>query len=261
MWCLRASLSESSPWHDHDVYEFVTVMTAGGTLSTRERDVRLGAGDTLLLPPGVEHRFFVSPGEDIDIRLVCFTPSEASAYLAPQLVGRLTSAGDRLTRAGHTDESAVFELAMTIHEGLDFAAALSDWAKLGLLLAQHIERSALPPCGAYDARIATIVAWIDEHLDEAMTLASVSSHFGMSRSLLTREFRRYTGTSFVAYCNRRRLERAAGLMASGSASVAEAAFSAGFSNLSHFHRQFKTAYGMTPAAFSRKIRDDGGLNG
>ena len=58
-----------------------------------------------------------------------------------------------------------------------------------------------------------------------------------------------------------RLRRAAGLLASGDLSVAEAAFAAGFANLSHFHRQFKSAYGLTPAAFRRKIRDDGGLGG
>ena len=259
MWCLRASLSDPSPWHDHEIYEFVTVAASGGALSIPGSVCPLSAGDTLLIPPGLEHRFCMSPGEVIDVRLICFTPSEASAFLAPQLVGRLASAGGRLTRAHHADEAAYLALAATIREGLDFSAALSDWATLGLLLARHVEQSALPPGGAYDARLATIVAWIDENLDEAMSLAGLASHFGMSRSLLTREFRRYTGMSFVAYCNRRRLERAAGLMASVNGSVADAAFSAGFANLSHFHRQFKTAYGMTPAAFRRKIQDDGGL--
>ncbi|WP_026784083.1 AraC family transcriptional regulator [Pleomorphomonas koreensis] len=259
MWCLDAQLSESSPWHGHDVYEFVAVLMAGGALSTRDGNWPLRTGDTLLVPPGREHRFSVVAGETIRVRLVCFTLSDANAFLSPQLIGRLPATGGRLTQAGHADPAALLTLAASLREGLDDVAALGDWATLGLLLARHVERSALVPAGAYDGRLAALVAWLDEHLDEAVTLEAAASRFGMSRSLLSREFRRHTGLSFVGHCNRRRLERAAGLMASGDASVAEAAFAAGFANLSHFHRQFKSVYGLTPAAFRRKIRDDGGL--
>ena len=259
MWCLDAQLSEPSPWHGHDVYEFVAVLQSGGALSTRDGSSPLQTGDTLLVPPGREHRFSLAAGESIRVRLVCFTLADAKAFLSPQLAGRLPSAGGRLTRASHDDPEALLALAATLREGLDDAAALSDWASLGLMLARHVERSALTPAGAYGGRLAALIDWLDEHLDETVTLEAAASRFGMSRSLLAREFRRHTGLSFIGHCNRRRLERAAGLMAAGDASVAEAAFAAGFANLSHFHRQFKSVYGMTPAAFRRKIRDDGGV--
>ncbi len=235
------------------------MLAPGGALSTSDGDWPLSTGDTLLVPPGREHRFCVAAGETISVRLVCFTLADAKAFLSPQLVGRLPSADGRLTRASHDDPDALLALSATLREGLDDAAALSDWATLGLMLARHVERSALTPAGAYDGRLTALLAWLDDHLDEAVTLEAAANRFGMSRSLLSREFRRHTGLSFVGHCNRRRLERAAGLMAAGDASVAEAAFSAGFANLSHFHRQFKSVYGMTPAAFRRKIRDDGGM--
>ncbi len=259
MWCLDAQLSEPSPWHAHDVYEFVAVLAPGGSLSTREDDWPLRPGDTLLVPPGREHRFLVAVGESIHVRLICFTLSDAKVHLSPQLAGRLPPPGSRLTRASHDDGQGLLGLAATIREGLNEAAALGDWATLGLMLSRHVERLAPTPADAYGGRLAALIAWLDEHLEDTVTLEAAASRFGMSRSLLSREFRRQTGLSFVGHCNRRRLERAAGLLASGDLSVAEAAFAAGFANLSHFHRQFKSAYGLTPAAFRRKIRDDGGL--
>lgn len=261
MWCLDAQLFEPSPWHGHDVYEFVVVLAPGGMLSARDGDWPLRTGDTLLVPPGREHRFFVEAGESIRVRLVCFTLPDAKAYLSPQLTGRLSPPGSRPTRAGHDHPAALLGLAATMREGLNEVAALSDWATLGLMLSRHVERSAPTPAGAYGARLTALIAWLDAHLDEAVTLEAAASRFGMSRSLLSREFRRHTGLSFVGHCSRRRLERAAELMVAGGGSVAEAAFAAGFANLSHFHRQFKSVYGMTPAAFRRKIRDDGGLGG
>jgi AraC family transcriptional activator of mar-sox-rob regulon len=76
---------------------------------------------------------------------------------------------------------------------------------------------------------------------------------------LTKEFRHYTGKSFVDYCNARRVQRAAMILVTRPESVTQVAFDSGFSNLSHFHRQFKAHFGLTPAAFRHKVVDEGGL--
>ena len=81
----------------------------------------------------------------------------------------------------------------------------------------------------------------------------MGTQFGLSRSVLTREFRRHTGKSFIDYCNGRRIEKAAAILAAGKESVTQAALESGFANLSHFHRQIKAMYGLTPAAFRRQI--------
>ncbi len=80
----------------------------------------------------------------------------------------------------------------------------------------------------------------------------------MSRSLFTREFRRHTGMSFVEHCNTRRVEKAALLLSTTVLNITEVAFGSGFSNLSHFHRQFNANYGLTPRAFRRKMTEEGG---
>jgi AraC family transcriptional activator of mar-sox-rob regulon len=77
----------------------------------------------------------------------------------------------------------------------------------------------------------------------------------MSRSLLIREFKRHTGSSIVMYCNKRRTEKAARLLAGRTHSVTQIAFLCGYSNLSHFHRQFKERYGLTPGAFRSQVEN------
>ena len=98
--------------------------------------------------------------------------------------------------------------------------------------------------------------WLLNHLPEEINLDDIASTFALSRSLLTRSFRRHTGTSIVEYLNTRRLERAAVLLTSAAdESIARAAMDCGFSNLSHFHRCFKSAYGLTPAEFRRNFSE------
>jgi AraC-like DNA-binding protein len=50
----------------------------------------------------------------------------------------------------------------------------------------------------------------------------------------------------------RRLQRARRMIAAG-ASLAQIAIEAGFSDQSHFNRQFKKAFGMTPGRWSSLI--------
>jgi AraC-like DNA-binding protein len=130
------------------------------------------------------------------------------------------------------------------------------WGAINWLLALHGQAQKAPTEPAqqrYRQKIGDVCRWIDGRLAEPLKLDEVASQFGLSRSLLTREFRRHTAKSCVDYCNSRRVEKAAIRLVSANASLTSVALDSGFANLSHFHRQFKDCYGQTPAAFRRRI--------
>jgi AraC-like DNA-binding protein len=65
-----------------------------------------------------------------------------------------------------------------------------------------------------------------------------------------------TGTSYARYVLSRRLERARLLLAqAGSGTVAEIASACGFESLATFHRNFRSAYGMSPSDFRQSAND------
>jgi AraC-like DNA-binding protein len=131
------------------------------------------------------------------------------------------------------------------------------WSVISLLLASHVQ-DGYPAIDKsqrqHPNRIQDVCAWLAGHLDRECGLDEIASEFGLSRSLLTRAFRRHTGTSIVHYVNARRLEKAAVLLTSSKdRTITEAALESGLSNLSNFHRRFKAAYGFTPAEFRRNF--------
>lgn len=133
------------------------------------------------------------------------------------------------------------------------------WSAATLLLSLHAKAQHAVTDRSdhrYSAKIRDIAAWIESHLNEDVTIEQAASKFGLSRSLLTKEFRLYTGKSFVDYRNARRVQRAAMVLVRQSGSVTQAALESGFSNLSHFHRQFKAYFGLTPAAFRHKVLEE-----
>jgi AraC-like DNA-binding protein len=88
--------------------------------------------------------------------------------------------------------------------------------------------------------------------DEAPSLKKAAAHAGMSVSTFTRFFRRMTGESFISYMIGIQIHYACSLLRSTEYSVTEISERSGFSNLSHFNRQFLKATGMQPREYRRK---------
>ncbi len=98
------------------------------------------------------------------------------------------------------------------------------------------ERPALPEVPVYVA----------EHLHEGVRLADLARRLGYSPSHCSTLVRRTTGERFTALRRRMQLERAIGLLRSGT-SVKEAALAAGFSEPAYFSRVFARRFGVPPS--------------
>jgi AraC-like DNA-binding protein len=91
--------------------------------------------------------------------------------------------------------------------------------------------------------------YLDEHVCEQPSAATLERVTGVDRFALTRQFRRVFGTSPDRYRTQRRLALARRAIESGRPLVAVAA-QLGFADQSHLTRQFKRAYGFTPSAWA-----------
>lgn len=87
---------------------------------------------------------------------------------------------------------------------------------------------------------------LTEHPEENRSVSEYAALCDMSESGFRRLFRSCTGLSPIDYRNDLRLKNAKNKLQSGEYNVSEAAYAAGFSNLSFFIRLYKKAYGHTP---------------
>jgi signal transduction histidine kinase/DNA-binding response OmpR family regulator/streptogramin lyase len=85
--------------------------------------------------------------------------------------------------------------------------------------------------------------------DEDFTVEQLARQVAHSRGHLHRRLRALLDESPSDLVRRMRLERAAQLLAAGSGSVAEVAYSVGFKSVAHFSNSFNEHFGVRPSAY------------
>jgi AraC-like DNA-binding protein len=133
--------------------------------------------------------------------------------------------------------------------GLDEAAVLL--VEAFVRLAGNGARRERAPGVRERARMVDAALWIDENADEEIDLEGLAARAGLSAFHFLRLFRRVTGATPHQYLVRRRLARAAAMLAEETSPVTDVAYACGFGDLSNFVRTFHRAAGLSPGAFRK----------
>ncbi|WP_374653804.1 AraC family transcriptional regulator [Dongia sp.] len=240
--------------HRHDVYALG--LTLSGVQSFDYRGARRdsAAGQVMVLYPDESHNGRAGVAEGFRYRMIYVAPHRIAAALEGRarhlpFLREVVSRDPRLVAALHL---ALRDMARPLEEleQVEIVAALAE-AMLANDPSAGVGRLGRP---LKQARPQAERARL--HLDAAtgiVTAVELEAASGLDRFTLNRQFRKLYGTSPYNYLVMRRLDRARALLAEGTG-LADVAAAAGFADQSHFTRQFKRAYGRTPAAWARMLR-------
>lgn len=93
--------------------------------------------------------------------------------------------------------------------------------------------------------------YINERLNEKISLAAVSQAVNLSPYYFARAFKQSTGLTPHQYIIRQRTERAKYLLINNDLTVSQIALQTGWSSQNHFSTVFNRFYGVTPSKFRR----------
>lgn len=99
--------------------------------------------------------------------------------------------------------------------------------------------------------VAPALAYIRDCLAESLTVEAMAAVAGLSRSAFTRTFRDATGRSPYQFVKEARLDRARELVIENAMPVAEVSRAVGWKSSSHFIKEFRDRFGMTPRNYAR----------
>ena len=93
--------------------------------------------------------------------------------------------------------------------------------------------------------------YMEEHLDEPLTIPSLSHRACLSATTFKAGFRRLYGLPVHAWLRLRRLERAAELLCTPGLNLEGVAKAVGYSSVSQFAAAFRQQYGVTPGQYRK----------
>jgi AraC-like DNA-binding protein len=106
------------------------------------------------------------------------------------------------------------------------------------------------------AQIAAATAWIREHHAEPMRVEELARESAMSATSFHRHFKAVTTLTPLEYRARIRLQEARRLMLVGDRDAASIGLAVGYESPSQFSREYRRAFGVSPAADAARIRSE-----
>ena len=128
---------------------------------------------------------------------------------------------------------------------------------LYLLSAQEEQRTAVLPGSMPDRNIARLLAetrrYMEDHLDEPLTIPALSRRACLSATTFKEGFRQLYGLPVHTWLRQRRMERAAELLHTPGLNLEEVAKAVGYSSVSQFAATFRRQYGLTPGRYRKNV--------
>ncbi|GLX70271.1 response regulator transcription factor [Paenibacillus glycanilyticus] len=103
----------------------------------------------------------------------------------------------------------------------------------------------------YSAQVKEAILYLDEHLQEPITMRDIADHLHMNASYFSVLFKEQAGMTFSDYLTRRRVQRAKELLTNTRLSINEIAEKAGYQTAKYFVKVFRSHEGVSPGQYRK----------
>ncbi len=100
-----------------------------------------------------------------------------------------------------------------------------------------------------DERLSKVVGYMQNNLNEHITITNMAKQHGMSESTLARLFKKDLKMSFISYLGTLRILRSIELLAAGKLNIKEICYEVGYESVPTFSNIFKKSVGVRPTTY------------
>lgn len=218
------------------------IISGSGTLEIEDRKFSLGKGDMFFIPPNVKMRYYPNSADPWEY--VWFSlGGEAAEYY-----GELLGFSENVFTAKNIYRKITDGILKSLFESLsekpnEYFGVLSAFYKIMDVCVSHI-----PP-----SSIKSIKDTIDCNcFSQFFGIEELCRDANISHAHLLRLFKREYGVTLIGYVTEKRISHACELLETTDLSVADVAFSCGFSDEMHFMKTFKKKIGVTALKYRKE---------
>lgn len=232
---------------EHEDHLLMHCIQGGGWLEVAGERQAIRAGDVMVLPASTGHAYGADTASPWTLYWCHLGGAAVEVFLSALLGGERFAVSHPGVGAGLlTDWQALLDARSPGYEPERLQLMAARLRLLLLALAQSGQQA-----GGVRSRldVAMVQAWMQAHLDQAVSLERLAEVAGMEKFHFARTFRRLTGQAPLAHFQHRRMARACEWLDAGEDGVGEIAQRLGYADPHYFSRQFRQVIGMAPSAY------------
>lgn len=244
--------------HYHD-FDKITIFIKGKVSYMVEgKNYELKPYDIVLVKHNDIHRLTVDSSEIYERIIVYISPNfmkayKTEAYDLNYCFEKADKEHSNVLRIPSLDKSSLFRSILRLEKSFSddgYAAELYRQV-LFLEFMVHLNRAALNnrlefiETKKQNSKTADILAYINEHLTEDLSIDKLADTFYISKYYMMRQFKQETGDTLGNYISRKRLLLAKDYILSGVPST-QACFDCGYKDYSSFSRAYKRLFSESP---------------
>lgn len=240
---LKDTAGQERDFHFHDFDKIVILLSGNVEYAVENELYSLRPYDVLLVKHHTIHKALIDKSVPYE-RVIIYLDESRYARLIPEAA--LTNCFDRKL---FTPDRAQLETLLQSLENCTNEILKETYLIQLLAILNGLEGNQ-PTRERYNAKIETVLSYINENLSRPLSVDELAETVFMSRYHFMRTFKEATGQTVHAYVRQRRLLNASRLIREG-VSVQQSARLSGFEDYSVFYKAFTQSFGIKPGELKK----------
>ena len=247
--------------HSHNYYEFYFFLEGDVSMQIGKHTYRVCPGDLMLIPPHTPHRLIIHDQKSPYRRFVFWISKDFCTHLSQisssytYIFDYVERKNDYLFHMDHLSFNSLQSCMIRILEEMDAERFGKDeQVKLYindfiLRINRFVHEQFEPKKAVTNASLySNLVDYIEQHLDEDLTLEHLADQFFISKYHIAHVFKENVGLSIHQYITKKRLALCQEAIRA-KMNITDVYQAYGFGDYSSFYRSFKKEYGISPKEF------------
>ncbi|WP_306350230.1 helix-turn-helix domain-containing protein [Flavobacterium sp. '19STA2R22 D10 B1'] len=241
IYIMKEQLEQQFPAHKHGKGELLFVTGGIAFLKTDDKEYYIPSQHYIWIPRGTMHNIKHNSSE-ITIHSIYFVDEDD---LSHPFYGNL----------GIYPVNKLLQEMMHFTENWQGNFSTENWQYEFLLTIKHLlcrvggKKFSIQLPRTEDKRLLEITKYINQHIQESLSLSDIALEFGISVRNLTRLFQQGLHISFLQYVKMLRIIKAMDLLQKNEMNISQVAYHVGYSSIAAFSNTFQQLVNMRPSDF------------